>query len=152
MTARWQRVSLVVLAAAVVAGAGYVAFKQERLRTASEVATTALESRTRELMGRLDDVRASQQSYVAAGQNADFWTARADRDLAALGTQLKALEANTVSAAAQTSMEQAGTALERLRKTDGRARGYLDQNQRLMASDVIFTEGIEAGRALAAAV
>ncbi len=152
MTARWLRVSLVLLAAAVVAAAGYVAFKQERLRAATAVATAALDARTRELMGKLDDVRASQQSYVAAGQNADFWTARADRDMATLDTQLKALNESASSAAAQSALDTAATTFERLRKTDGRARGYLDQNQRLMASDVIFTEGIDGGRALAAAV
>jgi hypothetical protein len=152
MTSRWLRLSLVFLAALVVAGAGYVAFKQEAIRSATEARTAALETETRELMAKLDDVRASQQSYVAAGQNADFWTARADRDMTALETELKELDARASSAPSQAALDKAATMLERLRKTDGRARRYLDQNQRLMASDVIFTEGIDGGRALASAV
>ncbi len=90
----------------------------------------------------VSDVRAAQAGYVAAGQGPDFWMTRVDEVTAQIDEVL--VERQRVAhpdAVAPLGAAQAQVAA--LRKSDQRARNYVGNDQRLMASDVIFVESLE---------
>lgn len=97
------------------------------------------------------DIRASQAGYVAVGQGADFWTQKVDE----LTTQLEDLLRTRQQQAAYDAVPQLDSAiaqLEPFRTSDRRARNYVRNDQRLMASDVVYVESLEVLNKVAADV
>ena len=90
----------------------------------------------------LSDARAAQAGYVAAGQGPDFWMTRVDEVTAQIDEVL--VERQRVAHPdAVAPLGAAQAQLAALRKSDQRARNYVGNDQRLMASDVIFVESLE---------
>jgi hypothetical protein len=90
----------------------------------------------------LSDVRAAQAGYVAAGQGPDFWMTRVDEVTAQI-EEVLAERQRVAHPDAVAPLGAAQTQLTALRKSDQRARNYVGNEQRLMASDVIFVESLE---------
>ena len=90
----------------------------------------------------LAEVRAGQAGYVAAGQGPDFWMTRVDEVTAQIDEVL-AERQRIAHPDAAAPLTAAQTQLAALRKSDQRARNYVGNDQRLMASDVIFVESLE---------
>jgi hypothetical protein len=90
----------------------------------------------------LADVRAAQAGYVAAGQGPDFWMTRVDEVTAQIADVL-AERQRVAHPDAVAPLGAAQAQLAALRKSDQRARNYVGNDQRLMASDVIFVESLE---------
>jgi hypothetical protein len=92
------------------------------------------------------ELRSAQTAYVAAGQGPDFWTSRVTQLSDRLSEGVTRARQDATSAEAQTRLGSAATALNQLFQADRRAREYLGDDQRLLASDVIFVEAIEASQ------
>jgi len=90
----------------------------------------------------LADVRAAQAGYVAAGQGPDFWMTRVDEVTAQIDDVLTERQ-RVAHPDAVAPLGAAQAQLAALRKSDQRARNYVGNDQRLMASDVIFVESLE---------
>lgn len=91
----------------------------------------------------LADARQAQAAYVAAGQGSAFWMTHFDDALSRVeGTLLERQQA-TQAAGALTHYDAALEQLEALRTSDRRARNYVNNEQLILASDVIFVEGQE---------
>jgi hypothetical protein len=133
---------LVVVAAGV--AAAYVLQDADRRMTATRAAELAVSDHARAVTRTIVDIKASQQSYVAQGQGSDFWSARVSSLLAALDLQLEALEGSLSADSSRASLEAARAAVNGFRRIDAKAREYVQAGQYLMASDVIFSDGIEA--------
>lgn len=88
------------------------------------------------------DMRAAQSAYVAAGQGPEFWFERVDEIAAqieeVLGERQRVGHPDAVAPLAAAQKQLAA-----LRVSDRRARNYVGNEQRLLASDVIFVESIE---------
>ena len=137
---RWTTVGLFV--AALIAAA-YVLWTEE---SASRTASTAIRtfdvragSTTRAVM----ELRMAQQAYVAAGQGDEFWASKVSSQIAALREELTAIRALASAAGTTTAVETALEALADFERMDARAREYARSNQRLLASDIIFSDGVE---------
>ena len=98
----------------------------------------------RDATAALTDARVAQQAYVAAGQGVDFWMPKVTSSIDAAQASLTALR-ESASAAAQTPLEQAAATTTEFTNIEKRVRDYLKSTQALMAGDVIFTEGSDAG-------
>jgi hypothetical protein len=96
------------------------------------------------------DLRAAQQAYVAAGQGDEFWILKAAATLKAVRAAIDGLRPS--SADAQSSIDNAASALDDFEKIDRRARDYTRTGQRLMASDLIFADGLESTGAMLASL
>jgi hypothetical protein len=92
----------------------------------------------------LGNVRASQQAYVAAGQGGGFWGVHVDKALEAVRAHLDGLGGAATSSDTPSAIEAARAALENFTQMDSRAREQSQGGQLLMASDLIFTDGLEA--------
>ena len=142
MASRGIRVMLwwmVVLAAVT---SGYFVWVDES-ETRRSVAATEAFADTATLAGRaLLDLRAAQQGYVAAGQGHEFWASKAAGALASAKQALDGMR-RTAAPAAASALQSAVNRLEDFEQMDRRALEYVRSGQNLMASDVIFSDGLE---------
>lgn len=90
----------------------------------------------------VSDMRAAQSAYVAAGQGPEFWFERVD-EIAAQIEEVLTERQRVGHADAVAPLAAAQKQLAALRTSDRRARNYVGNEQRLLASDVIFVESIE---------
>ena len=98
------------------------------------------------------DLRAAQQAYVAAGQGDEFWILKAAATLKSVRAAIDGLRARATTADAQASIDNGASALDDFEKMDRRARDYTRTGQRLMASDLIFADGLESTGAMLASM
>jgi hypothetical protein len=142
MTSRTLRILLLLTAfGAVVAGA-LVVFNAERNLTLSNTAYASFDAQGRAVVDELARLRGAQQAYVAQGQGTAYWLTQATEHMASVDRGLAELANASSSQATRSAVQAAAASLERFRALDKRARQYVQNNQSLMASDVIFTESL----------
>lgn len=98
------------------------------------------------------DMRSAQQSYVAAGQGAPLWITKAAEAATTVKARLDYLRAHATAPQAQTALDNASSGLQDFDQIDRRARDYVRNGQILLASDVIFADGLESTTAIAASI
>ena len=152
MRHRLLRISLVLVAVAAGAAAGYAVWGLDREVAAHRAAERAAADQARALVATIAEVRASEQAYVAQGQGAEFWTSRVSTLLAALDLRIRAFGAALTSEGARAAIDAAAGAVEDFRRLDASAREYVQAGQYLMASDLIFSDGLETTAAMATQV
>ena len=156
MSSRSVRILLLLGAFGVVLAAAFVLFSAERRLTARQASHTTFQAQARAATEALARLSAAQQAYVAEGQSTAYWTAQAAQQLSAVRQGLAEMAARSTRDETRASAEAAAVSLEQFGALDRRARQYVDNDQRLLASDVIFTEsarplGQAAGQVAAAA-
>jgi GAF domain len=98
------------------------------------------------------DMRAAQQSYVAAGQGDQFWLAKVAAAVPSVRDAVSSLRASSTTAQATTALDTAAATLQDFEQTDRKARDHVRAAQRLLASDLIFGNGLEQTGAMVGAV
>ena len=138
MSNRWLRfvIALLAIVASVAAGFRISQLQQQlvsdvsRSRAGEAAAQNAIES--------LGELKAALHAYVAPGQNQTLWTSRVGMFTDKVRNAL--LELDGAAAAAGAPVSEAIAMLDRLGKSEQRARNYLTSGQTLLAGDVIFTD------------
>ncbi|MGH9371890.1 MAG: GAF domain-containing protein [Vicinamibacterales bacterium] len=143
MKSRALRLTLLVLFVGVIAGAAYLVWKEERQVAAAAAAFQAFDDRARAVSRLVLDIKGAQAGYVAAGQGDDFWIARVDAFLESVRDQMPALRSQARSSLARNEIASAAAAVDDFEQMDRRARDYVRGGQRLLASDLVFSDGIE---------
>jgi hypothetical protein len=100
----------------------------------------------------LAEYRAAQAGYVAAGQGPEDAMTRAGAIESEIQRTMERRAAARLDPAAQGLYDRASEAFSRLRSIDARARTQVDADQRLLASDLIFMDAVDANRALAGVI
>jgi len=144
MNSRLIRVFLVVVAIAIGVTAGYFLKTTESNMAGSREASNTLRDQRDGLLATLADVRAAQVAYVARGQGEAFWMSRVAKLLPALEQQMTDFKSSLSSPTAQTDLEPAADAIEHFHKLDARAQDYVKSSDPLLASDLIFSDGLGA--------
>ena len=117
-----------------------VADRRRALRT--------FDRQAREAAVALADARAGQQAYVAAGQSSGYWIPKVATIVQDAGSTVDTLRGTAVSAGAGQALIDAASAVTEFGNVDKRVRDYLNADESLMASDVVFSEGtVAASRA-----
>jgi GAF domain len=148
MTSRVVRIALLLGALAALGAGGFVVFNAERALAEEDGAKTMYDAQARAVIADLMQLRTAQQGYVAQGQGTDFWMQRAADHLTRLDRGMASMAADAKAEGARTAVQAGRTVLGEFRKLDQRARQYVADGQALMASDVIFNEGLTAGTSL----
>ena len=143
MSDRAVRVGLVVLFVVILCGAGYELFLTEQRIGNERSAERDFDEMAWVATVSIADLRAAQQAYVAAGQDATYWTTKASSHLETVTTNLARLRQLSTAPPAQSALTTAAELLDHLRRIDARAHDYAAGGQRLLASDLIFTDGME---------
>ena len=124
----------------------------ERLLMTGREAADAADRDTQSAIVSVADLRAAQAGYLATGQEPSYWMSRADALAGSIGDAITKESAATPGAQARTSFDDANGALDDLRKLDHRARTLVKNDQRFVASDVIFMDSLQAANHLAQAL
>jgi hypothetical protein len=149
MTSKVARAAVLVVALGSLAGAAYVVFDAEQALKAQQMARTSFEGAAESVLSDLGRLKSAEQAYVAEGQGADYWLAQAADAQAKVDRGLASLAGDATGDGTRSAIQAASGVLEEFRKLDLRSRQYLKSNQPLMASDVIFTDGLTAANAVA---
>jgi hypothetical protein len=116
----------------------------ERLLTTGLETAAAADRDTASALVAIADYRAAEAGYLAIGQQPAFWMTRADTLASTMSDVMAREGAATPSSQARAAFEEAGGALDDLRKLDTRARTLVHSGQPLVASDVIFMDSLQA--------
>jgi hypothetical protein len=127
-----------------VGAAAFFLFQTEQQIARLKATLRAFDVRAREATTTLADLRVAQQAYVAEGQGVDYWMPKVASLHESMTGTLAALRQSPMSAAASTALEEAVATVAEFGNVDRRTRDYITSDQKLMAADVIFTEGGEA--------
>lgn len=150
MKRRGVRLTVFVIFLAALGGAAYGVWTLERQAAGDRDARARWAQRTADAMIAIADLRAAQQAYVAAGQNLSFWSDRVTTGAQVVRTSIDELRAAAAVEPAWTALDQAASVMRDFDQIDRRARENLAVNQPLLASDLIFTDGLEMLRAAGA--
>jgi hypothetical protein len=152
MTSRAVRLTLVFLFVVAMGVCAYLLWMGEsRARTESD-ALAAYQHRAVTTARDVIDLRAAQQAYVAAGQGPQFWGDRVTSAVAALHGHLTALKTASVAPPAQAALDDALSYINDFEAMDRRAREYSRGGQNLLASDIIFADGLQLTTAAARSI
>ncbi len=146
MQRQWVRVSCVLLMLVVAIASISRFFITEQQRTLEREAATAYESLTWTLTTSLADLRASQQAYVAAGQDLDTWIERTEQAFENIAVSLARLQELSRTPGTLEALDDTLATIDRLRKVDEIAREHAVEGQALMASDLVFSDGRDLAR------
>ena len=152
MKSRAFRFALHVLFVGIVAAAAYVVWKKESEATAASAAARAFAERAHAASRALLEIKSAEPGYVAAGQGEDYWIAKVEALIGSTRESLGSLRSAALSEDARGELEVAGELLDDFEQMDRRARDYSRHGQRLLASDLVFSDGIEKMDAAVAAV
>ena len=127
-----------------VGAAAFFLFQTEQQIARLKSTLRAFDVRAREATTTLADLRVAQQAYVAEGQGVDYWMPKVASLHESMTATLAALRQSPLSAAASTALDEAVATVAEFGNVDRRTRDYITSDQKLMAADVIFSEGGEA--------
>lgn len=148
MRRMWLRAALVAVLGVSVT-AGYYAFLTGQRIAEAQQAGRAFDAGAWGLRLSLAELRAAQQAYVAAGQDRDYWVADVAARIEELAVELATLSSMSTLPATAAALDEAASLIEALLRMDERAREHAAAGQELMASDLIFADGLDLGRSAA---
>jgi GAF domain-containing protein len=128
---------------AVLMTAVYFLWTTENSSRSITAAADNFDRRAQALARAVFELRMAQQAYVAAGQGDEFWSSKVSAQISQIRDELTALRSDAPLADAQSHLDDAMSSLEDFERMDARAREYARSNQRLLASDLIFSDGLE---------
>ena len=134
---------LVVAAVLVAAGVigGFFVFTAYGLAAAIDAATGDVSSRIERMITTAGDIASAQQAYVAPGQPDQPWLERSAMLLQQFGQDAAALRPLLHSVDAAAALDEVDKDFKSIVVIDGKARQDLQQQQSLLAADLIFSEG-----------
>jgi len=149
LAVRWTLAAVVITACSV---AAYFVWTSESQARRSVDDARAFDQTAAEIERTVRDLGAAQQAYVAAGQGMEFWIAKVSESTATVRRRLDALRSTATAPPAQSAFDNASSALQDFEQMDRHARDYMRNGQKLLASDLIFADGLEIVGALVTAV
>jgi len=143
MHSRAARLVLLFLFLIAVSTASYLFWKGESLASAQAADARAFDESTRTLERTLLDTRAAQRAYLASSQNGEFWASKVTQDVQAIREATNELRSTATVPQAQSGLDEVRSAIDDFLKVDKRAVEYVKRDQRSLAADVIFADGVE---------
>jgi hypothetical protein len=143
MARRWVRIAVVVVTLAVLSVLGNQIRSADQVLDGEQAVERVFTDLSWGLTLTLADLRAAEQAYVAAGQDRVYWTTKVTSHLATVRDSLADLQRLALSPTALEALDAAESAVAELEQLDQRAREHTDLEQALLASDLIFTDGLE---------
>jgi len=152
MQSRAARLILLFLFLAAITTAAFLFWKGNTEAATAAARARAFAASAAAIERGIHDLRAAQLGYAAAGQPGDRSIGKVAHELEALQRDLKALRSEATDAEAQSGIDATTTALNEFARSDKRAAEYVRTEQRLLASDVVFGDGLERTDAALAAL
>jgi hypothetical protein len=139
-----MRIIILVIGVTIGLAATYLLKDLDTQLSRERAATDSLRDRARGVTAAMADLRAAQFACVAQGQGREFWVTQVENILPAVQNHLGAFSDLLTAAAARDAFEPANAAVENFRTLHGRVRDYVTSGNSLLASDLIFSDGLES--------
>jgi hypothetical protein len=156
MTKLSVRLTLLLACVAALGYAAFLTWSTEEHAGLTDSASRHFDATARAAAVAVTDLRAAQQAYVAAGQGEDFWFARVAAIAKDVDDKISVLKSLATVPGTGTALDEAAGALQDFGQMDKRARDYARNHQLTLASDLVFTDGVDltkkAGDAIERAV
>ncbi|MBA3888152.1 MAG: GAF domain-containing protein [Acidobacteria bacterium] len=152
MKSRAVRLTLFLLFVIAAGATAYLFWLGEARMRSEGAAARSHDAHVLAVIRDIDQLRSSQLAYVAAGQGDQFWAGKVATALTELKNSMERLRASSISTDAQAAADNALAILQDFERMDRRARDYARTGQRLLASDLIFSDGLELTAASADAI
>lgn len=152
MRSRAVRITLMLLAFGAIAAAAYLTWSADNRLSTERRSQTSFEDVYTTALRQTYELRWAQQAYVAEGQNETFWIDKATASSESLREALDQLMSASQSTAIHAAIEVSAQSLEAFERVDRRARAYATTGQKLLASDIIFSDGVEAADKIVASL
>ena len=146
MRRKWLRVAFLIILLAAGVASGYHAFLTWQQIADSRRAARAFDTGSWTLAVSLADLRAAQQAYVATGQDRFYWVADVAERIEDVTVGLSDLSAMATLPASADALDEAVSLVAALERMDVRARDHAEAGEEVMASDLIFADGLELSR------
>jgi hypothetical protein len=143
MKNRAVRLTMFLLFVIALGATAYLFWLGETQARGEGVAARSHESRALDAVRDIHALRSAQQAYVAAGQGDQFWADRVSTTLTQLQEAIARLRGASTAPGAVAALDNAAAILQDFEQMDRRARDYARGGQRLLASDMIFSDGLE---------
>ena len=143
MQSRAARLILLCLFLVAIVTAAFLFRKANSEAATAFVKTQAFAASARTIERGIYDLRTAQLGYAAAGQPGDRWIGRVAHSLDRVRVDLKSLRGEATAPEAQAGLDATAVALGAFERSDKRAVDYVRTEQRLLASDVVFGDGLE---------
>jgi hypothetical protein len=143
MKSRAVRLTLFLLFLIALGTTAYLFWLGETRMRVEASAARDYESRALDATRDMYALRSAQQAYVAAGQGDQFWADRVAATLAQLRESATRLRAASASHGSGVAIDNLSTILQDFEQMDRRVRDYVRGGQRLLASDMIYSDGLE---------
>jgi CHASE3 domain sensor protein len=144
MNSRLIRLLIVIIAIVIGLTTGYFLQNIDNDINAQRTSTDALRDQAAALTSTIADVRAGQFAYVARGQGEAFWISYVESLIPALQKQAAEFSALLTAPAAHSAFEETTAALDNFRTLDSKVRAFVQSGNSLLASDMIFSDGLES--------
>jgi len=95
------------------------------------------------ITGALSELMAAQQAYVATGQDIGYWVEKVTSGLININEDFIFLRSIASTTQATIALDKAAEIVEQLKDVDALTLEHISAEQTLMASDLIFTDGLE---------
>lgn len=152
MGRRWIRIFIVVVVLTTLGFSGSQIRRSELVLEDEQSVERVFTELSWALTLKLADLRAAQQAYVADGQDKLYWTTEVTAQLEAVRNSLANLRRLIVDPGSSDALDEADEAVAALELVDQLAREHTSREQPLLASDLIFTDGLELANRAAAYV
>jgi CHASE3 domain sensor protein len=149
---RAARLILLFLFLIALSTATYLFWNGESIAAAHAADARAFDDSTRTLERAVLEIRSAQRAYLAQGQSGDAWAARVAQGVQSVRERTAVLRGAAKVPQAQTGFDEIRSAMDDFVKVDRRAVEYVKREQRQLASDVIFADGVELTDAALAAL
>ncbi len=143
MRSRAVRLTLTLLAVGGIGFATYLLIINQRTSNAAVYAARDFDAQIATAGRQILELRAAQQAYVATAQDPKFWSAKTSEVTALLHASLATLRAGATTGPSRVALDEADQILQQFERMDGRAREYTANGHALLASDLIFSDGLE---------
>jgi hypothetical protein len=118
-------------------------YRFDRAASALRASAAAFDREAGSTAVSIAEFRAAEMAYLAAGQGPDFWMHRASDLAGAVTSAIARMQNAADSEEAGTHLQAAAAAFADLQTADKRARTTIQNDQPLVASDIIFSDALE---------
>jgi len=131
---------------------GFFVLRAHRRAAAIDGASGDVAARIERMITTASDVASAQHAYVAPGQPAQPWLERGAMLLQQFGQDAVAIRPLLPPGSAAAALDDVDKAFKAIVTLDGKVRESLQEDQSLLAADLIFSEGRNTADGLAAAL
>jgi CHASE3 domain sensor protein len=144
MTRRAVRVTLLLLLAVVLVGAGVLVAREERAAATARATAMNVDVVAWRVLHAVSEARAGLQAYAVPGQSETVWRKKVGAALASATEAVDDLRNRVDDPGALNDLDAAAAALEALEQVDARASRLVGFDSRAQAGSLVFSDGLEA--------